>query len=161
MSGEVTLLLIRHCSAGDRGSWAGDDRERPLDRQGRAQAEALVGVLRQAVGPGLTRILSSPYLRCRQSVMPLSRSGGVPIEVVPALAEGSLEPGMRLLRSMGPGRSALCSHGDVLPGWLRRLAKEDGLAVPSTARCEKGSVWIVSGPAAERFTSARYLPPPR
>lgn len=160
MSQDVTLLLVRHCSAGSRERWAGDDRERPLDPRGLAQAAALAVVLRQAAAPGLTRILSSPYLRCRQTVTPLARGSGVPVEVVTALAAGSLEPAMQLLRALGPGPAVLCSHGDVLPGLLRRLAEEDGLAVPRAARCEKGSVWVVSGPAALPFTSARYLPPP-
>jgi len=35
----VTLLLVRHGSAGDRESWVGDDDERPLDVEGLAQAE--------------------------------------------------------------------------------------------------------------------------
>ena len=36
----MTLLLIRHASAGDADQWQGDDRVRPLDSKGIRQAEA-------------------------------------------------------------------------------------------------------------------------
>ncbi|HET6213703.1 MAG TPA: NUDIX hydrolase, partial [Micromonosporaceae bacterium] len=39
------VLLIRHASAGRRGSWPGPDKARPLDDTGVAQAEALAELL--------------------------------------------------------------------------------------------------------------------
>src|SRR5438270_1054903 len=39
------LVLVRHGSAGDRQSWPGPDRERPLDDIGRVQADAIVPLL--------------------------------------------------------------------------------------------------------------------
>ena len=38
----MTILLIRHASAGDRYRWWGDDADRPLDERGVAEAAALV-----------------------------------------------------------------------------------------------------------------------
>jgi 8-oxo-(d)GTP phosphatase len=38
----MPLLVIRHARSGDRDDWRGDDRERPLDKRGRRQADALV-----------------------------------------------------------------------------------------------------------------------
>ncbi|NIR39365.1 MAG: histidine phosphatase family protein, partial [Actinobacteria bacterium] len=37
----VSLHLVRHGSAGHRGSWPGDDLERPLDERGTEQARRL------------------------------------------------------------------------------------------------------------------------
>ena len=38
-------IVVRHASAGERSTWAGDDRERPLDALGEEQAEALIPLL--------------------------------------------------------------------------------------------------------------------
>ena len=46
---------IRHASAGDRDTWIGDDRARPLDDQGRQQAAALVELLRTVRSPACSR----------------------------------------------------------------------------------------------------------
>ena len=59
------ILLLRHASAGDSAAWVGDDHERPLDKRGRKQAKALVA---QLGGFAPVAIVSSPYLRCLQTV---------------------------------------------------------------------------------------------
>ena len=38
-----TVLVVRHGTAGRKKRYKGDDRKRPLDKHGRAQAESLVG----------------------------------------------------------------------------------------------------------------------
>ena len=40
-----TMLIVRHGTAGSKSRYKGDDRKRPLDKRGRAQAESLVGQL--------------------------------------------------------------------------------------------------------------------
>ena len=40
-----TVLIVRHGTAGSKSRYRGDDRKRPLDKHGRAQAESLVGQL--------------------------------------------------------------------------------------------------------------------
>ena len=50
-----TVLIVRHGTAGSRSKFKGDDRLRPLDKHGRAQAESLVGVL-LAFGADTTRV---------------------------------------------------------------------------------------------------------
>jgi len=70
----MTVILLRHASAGDRTAWQGDDRLRPLDERGRKQALELVGRLRAR---GVERVVSSPYVRCTQTVAPLG------LEIVP------------------------------------------------------------------------------
>ena len=71
----MTVVLLRHASAGHRERWEGDDRLRPLDKKGRRQADALCAILRER---GISRVLSSPYVRCTQTVAPLGLlTGGV------------------------------------------------------------------------------------
>ena len=45
----MTVYLVRHAVAGDRGRWLGNDRLRPLARDGRHQAADLVDALAQLV----------------------------------------------------------------------------------------------------------------
>ena len=63
------LYLVRHAKAGDRAAWKGDDRLRPLSKEGRRQADSLARLLaRLTTG----ELVSSPYERCLQTVQPLS-----------------------------------------------------------------------------------------
>ena len=110
------LLLLRHASAGDRDDWDGDDRERPLDQKGRAQAAALVRTLAPY---RVTRILSSPAWRCLESVAPIAASRGLLPELREELAEERHgEAGHELVRSLAGEDVLVCGHGgleDVLP----------------------------------------------
>ena len=121
-------------------AWVGNDFERPLDDHGRMQAEAIGAAL--ALRP-VTRILSSPYVRCVDTVVPLGRTLGLPVEAADELAEGSfVGEAFDLLSSLASteGDSVLCSHGDVIPGLLWVLAQY-GLDIPDLGRCKKGSIW--------------------
>jgi 8-oxo-dGTP diphosphatase len=113
----VIVYLIRHASAGKRSKWSGNDRLRPLDERGRRQAERLVG---QLDGRELDRILSSPHLRCVETVEPLARVRGLEVETRDALAEGArAEAALALLRGSGETVAA-CVHGDLLDELLGR-----------------------------------------
>jgi len=134
------LHLVRHADAGDRLAWQGVDFERPLDDFGRVQAEAIGAAL---AGRPVKRILSSPAVRCVDTVVPLGRALGLPVETSDELAEGSHVAGsFDLLRSLAAaeGDSVLCSHGDVIPGLLWVLAQY-GVDIPELGRCKKGSIW--------------------
>ena len=134
------LHLVRHADAGDRLAWVGNDFERPLDGTGRMQAEAIGAAL---AGRPVQRILSSPAVRCIDTVVPLGRALGLPVEIADELAEGShVVDAFDLLRSLASaeGDSVLCSHGDVIPGLLWVLAQY-GLDIPEMGRCKKGSIW--------------------
>jgi broad specificity phosphatase PhoE len=139
-----------------RDHWEGDDVERPLSAKGRRQADLLAGVLID-LKPG--RILSSPALRCRDTVEPLGRRLGLPVEDEPRLAEGSGRAALGLLRAVLGENVVLCSHGDVIPEILAVVAAEDGVRLGSHPRVEKGSVWVLHD-SAGRFTRAEYLAPP-
>jgi broad specificity phosphatase PhoE len=151
----VPLLLIRHAHAGSRKDWARDDRGRPLSAKGRRQADALVGQL-EVFAP--QRVLSSPYVRCMETVTPLAVGLGLPIEPIEALAEGNGEDAFRLVRALTDEKVALCTHGDVIPEVLVGLADEDRLDLGHRPRQAKGSVWVLDAHKG-RFVKATYLPP--
>ena len=136
----MTLLLIRHASAGDRDEWVGDDLPRPLDARGRGQASRLA----ELVGDyEIARVLSSPAVRCVQTVEPLARSRGLDIEVHEELGEEQQgEAGAELVRSLVGEHAALCVHGGL----------SDTIAGVSQ---KKGEVLVLDdeGKLVERFRS--------
>ena len=135
----MSLLLIRHALAGDAEQWEGDDRLRPLDSRGRRQAEALVPLL---AGFELDRIVSSPFLRCEQTVELLARARGLEIEHDDALGADRLDDVPAVLERLRGEQAAVCTHGD-LP-WL------------GDRKFKKGSVWVLD----EAGEPAEYLSPP-
>jgi 8-oxo-(d)GTP phosphatase len=117
----VSVILLRHASAGDREAWSGDDRLRPLDQRGRAQADALRDALRAR---GVQRVLSSPYVRCLQTVAPLD------LEIVSddRLGEGApVEATRALLRDLDD--AVACTHGDVIEAVIGRSLPKGGAVV--------------------------------
>jgi phosphohistidine phosphatase SixA len=118
------MLLIRHARAGERAAWSGDDRRRPLDERGRKQSADLVEALSDY---RLTRILSSPYNRCVQTVEPLAQARDLEVEIRDELGEEQqLEKGVELLRSLLDQDVAVCGHGglsDALAGVSQKKAE--------------------------------------
>lgn len=151
------LHLIRHGAAGNRSAWEGDDHDRPLTDKGRRQAESLAEELGEV---GVTRVLSSPYLRCIQTVEPLATRLGVPVDTHPALAEGPDRKAIaELLAEVEGSTVVMSSHGDVIPAALERLQRS-GVRFVSPYECRKGSTWSVVHDGTE-FIEASYEAPPR
>ena len=67
----MTVYLIRHARAAERGSEYPDDSQRPLIEKGHTQAETLAKVF-ETLGVTLDRLFSSPYIRAAQTAEPLS-----------------------------------------------------------------------------------------
>lgn len=153
----MKLYLVRHAKAGDRSQWTGDDRLRPLSRAGQRQAAALIDTL---AGIAVQRIVSSPFVRCMETVVPLSGALGLPVEPSDALAEGaSLEDATALVRKHVTHGAVLCSHGDVIPMLLEHFAAQ-GVDLGPAPSCAKGSTWVLRTDWSGRVVRARYLPPP-
>ncbi len=77
------LLLVRHCES------SGQHAEAPLTSRGVEQAAALAATL--AAFP-IERIVSSPYVRARQTIAPFAVRAGLPVEVDARLEERRLSP---------------------------------------------------------------------
>jgi 8-oxo-dGTP diphosphatase len=139
------VFLVRHARAGDRDRWEGDDRLRPVDGRGRRQADAVVAPL---AGYPLKRLVSSPYVRCVQTLEPLATRLSLPIERAPALGEGeSAEAALGLIERLGSGPIVLCTHGDV----MEAVVGED-------APKKKGSTWLLAREDGA-LRPVRYWPP--
>jgi 8-oxo-(d)GTP phosphatase len=109
----VTVVLLRHASAGDRDDWDGDDRFRPLDKKGRKQAQLLAEELRRTA-----RLVSSPFARCVQTLEPF----GLPVETDDRLAEGATREDVEALVAEADD-AVLCTHGDICELLGYRLKK--------------------------------------
>jgi 8-oxo-(d)GTP phosphatase len=157
------VLLVRHASAGSRAKWNGDDRMRPLDEHGEEQAEELVRLLSRFE---VDEIQAADYVRCVQTVRPLSESIGVPAEENPLLSEdgfpGHEREAVELVRNLGrPGGAAVaCSQGGVIDELVERLATADGVEIEEPLNLKKGGVWALSFDD-HQLVSAERLPPPR
>lgn len=119
----MTSVLLRHASAGDRDDWDGPDLLRPLDERGRRQAAELVELLRPF---GLRRILSSPYVRCVETVEPLAAALGLQVEEDERLTEGAGPGAEELLYEDGV---LACTHGDIVYDVLGDDLKKGAAAV--------------------------------
>ena len=149
------LLLVRCADAGDKHRWQGPDSLRPLSPAGQAEAAGLVIGLDDYP---IWRILTSPTLRCHQTVQPLARDRRLRIEPESALGVDA-DPAQLLALLQDPQLqdTAVCTHGEVIGQVLTRLVT-DGLAVDQPLQWPKGSTWLLDG-ANRRLTHARYLPP--
>jgi 8-oxo-dGTP diphosphatase len=151
----LTVYVVRHARAGSRSAWKGADDLRPLTKAGRRQAEALVEPL---AGEGVTRIVSSPYVRCRQTVEPLAQLLRLPVDLSDALTEGApLAEELRLIEKVGDEQSVLCTHGDMIGALLDHLRERQVPVVGDSY--EKGSTWALDVHAGT-IVGARYFAPP-
>lgn len=154
----MTLLIVRHAHAGQRRAWDGDDRLRPLSERGEKQAEALVAPL---ASHQPTRILSSPAVRCRQTVAPLGAEVDASVVDDDRLFEGAgrSEIASLLDATAGADTTVFCSHGDVIPALLHELV-ERGMTHDHRLVWQKASAWVIEHSPERGWAGATYLAPP-
>jgi phosphohistidine phosphatase SixA len=153
----VKLFVVRHVKAGSRSSWNGDDIARPISKGGRKQAEALAVRL---ADEGISRLLTSPYVRCHQSLEPLGEVLGLPVVDDDRLAEGAPLDGALAVVAEAPDRTVLCSHGDVIPELIAGLVRR-GMDLATHPDWRKATLWVLEGPGGDAgFTTAAVEPPP-
>ena len=139
MTGPMALYLVRHAKAGQRDRWDGPDHLRPLTKAGRAQSQSLAAWL---ANEPISRLLSSPYVRCVQTLEPLAEKLELEIEITEHLSEAiHFKPALDLL-SILPDHSVLCSHGDLIPDIMEALTRA-GTVIDGPADWRKGSTWVL------------------
>ncbi|WP_130011292.1 NUDIX hydrolase [Serinicoccus sediminis] len=171
-----TLLVVRHALAVPRGDWSGPDPVRPLNRAGRRRAAHRLTDLLAAYAP--EELLSSPSVRCVDTLAPFARSAGLSVTTKQGLSEEGFERdpgklGKHLRKVLDRGVStAVCTHGPLLPDLVGTLL---GRAAPdldrsgarmlshlTDATMDKGEVLACtmagSGEDAQVLAVARYRP---
>ena len=153
----TVAYLIRHARAKNRLKWSDPDHLRPLTKAGLEQASALPGLYD---GQPFTRLFSSPYLRCVQTLEPLAVDRRLQLEVADELAEGApIGAALELMLSVSSaGPAAFCTHADVMMDSIEELF---AAAVPLDGPLEfkKAATWILET-RDRSYAGGRYLPPP-
>lgn len=151
------LYLVRHAKAGSRADWVGADRLRPLTEGGVRQAEALADRLAPLVADDAA-LVSSPYVRCVQTIEPLATRLGRSVKLDERLAEEAGFAGALELLADLPDGSVLCSHGDVIPETVEALLRR-GCVLSGLPESGKGAVWVLTRRGTE-VVHAEAWPPP-
>lgn len=140
-SARPRLYLVRHAKAEARERWPGPETCRPLTSRGRRQAEAIAEELAGARRPPC-EIVSSPAVRCGETVEPLATRLELEVETVSWLYEGSDPAAALALLSERASRTVACTHGDVIWGLLELLSG-DGVDLGPRPDAPKGGVWRI------------------
>lgn len=170
------LLVVRHAHAHPRNGWSGPDPLRPLSPVGVRRAARMTGIL-GAYAP--VRVLTSPSVRCADTVAPYCTARGVELVAKKGLSEEGFEERpekvdkhlRRLLAAAEP--VAVCTHGPVMGPLLRALLGRAGADLPGTDRrmlarlldvgLDKGEVlaltMVGAGDGAEVVAVVRHRPP--
>lgn len=152
----MNVYLVRHASAGLSNHLDPNDIQRPLDTQGQIQANLITDILLDAE---IGRMLSSPALRCLQTLKPLSEKLELELEEEPALVEGTdIERSWALLETTAHNSDGadivMCSHGDIIPELVSR-ARGRGMSIPGRSGFSKGSIWTLTFDG-ESFITGKY-----
>src|SRR5579859_3150616 len=155
----VPLIIVRHAQAVPKGTVS--DALRPLDEGGAAAAAALAALL--ATFAPRARVISSPAVRCIETVRPYAGLAGVPVETDPALSiTKSADPPANLLGTLArSGRPAIvCLHRENLPAALATACAAVGAKPPDHPELQKGSFWVLHFLAGgcELVAAERYHP---
>ncbi len=139
------LVLLRHAPAIKRSEWADDERIRPLNDKGAAQAAQLIPLL---AAYGLEHLLVSDTLRCTDTLRPYAEQQGLAIDLEPLFSEtgfkqrrdDALARTVRLLTIDRP--TVVCSHRPVLPDLVVMLCRRSGVVPPSRG-LQAGAFWVL------------------
>jgi 8-oxo-(d)GTP phosphatase len=167
----VPLILVRHASAGRKEDWQGPDATRPLDPHGAADAQALASLM--ACFAPVARVISSPALRCTETVRPYADSFSGTVEAEVCLTPygrtsdfssrtDQVDALRRLLSALIADRRpvVLCLHRENLPDVLSEACDVLGApaAVPADPSLPKGGFWVAHASGEGLASLERYEP---
>jgi 8-oxo-dGTP diphosphatase len=139
-------VVVRHASAGERSSWTGDDRERPLDARGEKQAAALIPLL---TAYRIQRVLSADVLRCLETIGPYAGEARLTVESEPLLSETGYaqQPELAVERLLAMLRarvaSVVCSQRKAIPGLIAAACAVLGAKQPADASLRKAGLFVL------------------
>jgi phosphohistidine phosphatase SixA len=149
------IYLIRHAHAGNKQTWRGPDDQRPLSATGQHEA---AGLIRQLRAHPITTLVSSPALRCQQTLQPLAERRRLPITCDQRLrVDATVDQAAMLLFRPDLEDAVLCTHGELI-GQLLEMLRARGTPISQHAQWPKASTWLLRV-AGARITDATYLPP--
>jgi phosphohistidine phosphatase SixA/8-oxo-dGTP pyrophosphatase MutT (NUDIX family) len=152
-----TVYLMRHANAGQRTKDVETDHERSLSKRGQRQ---VAQITRRFLRLPLTRIETSYFVRCEQTVEPLAAALDMVLGHEPTIVEGGPpEAVIQYFRSLHGEAALLSSHGDIISGVIGQLAAEGVEFDSPPVEWKKSSVWEVDLDKGKAI-GGRYWPPP-
>ncbi len=152
----MTLYIVRHAKAGKRSEWDGPDELRPLSDKGWEQSQAIAEKLIELKPSAL---ISSPAVRCMQTLEPLGKATKIEIFADKRLFEhGDVAKMIELLED-AKDSTVISSHGDMIPEAIKLLQRR-GMEIGSKPDWRKASIWVVER-NKHGFTSAVVMAPPQ
>jgi phosphohistidine phosphatase SixA len=157
----VRIVLVRHGQAQGKIGWDGPDSDRALVGRGRRQARHLAKVIGGGRPPG--RVISSPALRCVQTVEPYADKVGLAVELSDRLSTAAGPAALALCRELlssepADSTSVLCTHREVLVELLPQLSRDFDRKLTHWPPGAKGGAWILRFRAV-RLAKVDYRPP--
>lgn len=152
----MAIYLIRHAKAHSRSAWTESDYDRPLSDDGRAQALAIA---HGWSGETPVAVLSSPRLRCRETVQPLAERFGLELRVETTLDEDTPFERTLAMLEEAPEGTVCCSHGDVIPAVMDALLRRGLDLTGSKGALRKAAMFVVHRENG-RFVRAGLVDPP-
>jgi len=157
----MRIIVVRHGQAEPKKGWTGPDDLRPLTSRGRRQADRLDKVLGAGTTPA--RILTSPALRCEQTVQPIAERCRIGLERTEALATDAGAEATALCRKLAnsePSDSVviLCTHREAMLEMLPQLGQEFGHKLGHRLPGAKGGAWFLDFQEG-RLAKVDYRPP--
>jgi 8-oxo-dGTP diphosphatase len=147
------LIVLRHAKAMKRSDYVGDkDALRPLSGKGRRQSKVLVDALDAY---GIENLVSSPYVRCLETLHRYAKYLDTKIEVSDPLSESGNEQDPaateQVVRELllNPEPTVLCSHRPVMTTVMSEIATQFGFAgsdletVPWEAKLSPAAFFVV------------------
>jgi len=127
-----TIFRVRHA---EKAPAAEGDKNPPLSPTGRARAEALAAILRDA---GITAIYATEFQRTQQTAEPLARALNLSVTVVPAADTAGLVAKLKDAH----GQSLVVGHSNTIPDVLKALGAEGSYGI---ADDEYDNLFVWSG----------------
>ncbi|WP_151525484.1 NUDIX hydrolase [Serinicoccus kebangsaanensis] len=146
-----SLLVVRHAQAVPRSEWSSADPRRPLSGAGRRRSAGRVRALLGAYAPEV--LLSSPSVRCVDTLVPFATAAGLPLTTKKGLSEEGFEadPGKlakHLGRVLDRGvATALCTHGPLLADLVGTLLSH---ADPALDRSDRRMLGRLTGTVMDK-----------
>jgi broad specificity phosphatase PhoE len=153
----MRLIVVRHGIATAKRRWHGPDADRPLTDHGARQAKA-VGARLARYRPA--EIISSPSLRCRQTVEPLAARTQTTVQDSDRMGIDAGARALELIHELVTTRPpastvVVCTHREVLVEILPALAGEFGVAIDHRPPGAKGSYWTLRF-RGDRLVNIKY-----
>jgi broad specificity phosphatase PhoE len=124
------LIIVRHAH---RNKLKSGEADNGLSAKGKKQAKALQKLYSNVFGGKKAVILSSPKVRCMETVQPIAKKIKVSLETIDSLNEAQsdteLNEKIRSFHSYWQKLDApltlICSHGDWIPTYLKQVLGVD------------------------------------